>query len=546
MAYLFKKKVRGQTYWYLGENKKVDGVSRRIWQKYLGTANIIKDRVDGTGPVEIDVLEFGVVSSVLTIGDDLNFIDVVNKVIPKRDQGLSIGEHLLLSIANRIDEPLSRNQFSNWYEHTLLKRRFIVKSSYLSSQDFWNHWKKIGQEEIDKIQEALLEKILPLVCIKELVFDPTNFTTYIEEHKDQKIAQFGHTKSGVSGLRQINLSLLVTKEGGIPLWHHAYDGNINDVTEFKEFIKSLTTRIAYFSKQCKKVTLIFDKGNNSQNNIKNVDKKLHLYVVGSLKPSEHSDLFDIPLEQFNDEYESKSGEKTFCAKTTKNVYDGIKTIVVTYNETLKYNQKLRTDKAIQKAINQLGNLKGRIKDSTKTRDELLIKVSKITDKTYLRGLISYTLQPSLSGFDLSFHVNQQVYEQRSKAFGKNILFTDNLSLETIEIVKLYYGKNIVEEQIRNLKDTQVIRFTPMWCWTDHMIRVHAFTCVMALLFLRLLIKKIDEAKLNLSQDQVLDQLKKIKLVLLKSQSSEKVTAKLARLNDIQRELVNHLNLRQYL
>lgn len=428
----------------------------------------------------------------------------------------------------------------------MLKRKFVVKSSYLSSQDFWNHWKKIREEDIDKIQEALLEKILPLVSVKELVFDPTNFTTYIEEHKGQNMAQFGHAKNGVSGLRQVNLSLLVTKEDGVPLWHHAYDGNNNDVTEFKEFISSLTTRIAHFSKECKSITLIFDKGNNSQNNIKNIHKKLHFYVVGSLKPSEHTDLFDIPLEEFNDEYENKSGEKTYCATTTKNVYDGMKKIVVTYNETLKYNQKLRTDKAIQKAIDQLENLKNRITNTTKNRDELLIKVSKIADKTYLRGLISYTLEPSLSGFVLSFHVDQQEYVRRSKAFGKNILFTDNTALETIEIVKLYHDKNIVEEQIKNLKDTHVIRFTPMWCWTDRMIRVHAFTCVMALLFLRLLMKKIEEAKLELSQDQALDQLKKIKLALLKSSTSEKVTVKLTRLNDIQRELVNQLNLRRYL
>lgn len=546
MAYLFQKKVRGKTYWYLGENKKVDGVSRRIWQKYLGTANIIKDRVEGVGPAEIDVLEFGAIASVLAIGEDLKFVDIVNKVLPKRNQGLNVGEHLLLTIANRIDEPLSRNQFANWYEHTMLKRRFVVRSSYLSSQGFWNHWKKISQDDIDKIQESLLKNILSFISVRDLVFDPTNFTTYIEEHKDQEMAQFGHSKSGVSGLRQVNLSLLVTKDCGIPLWHHTYDGNINDVSEFKEFITSLTSRITYFSKNCKNITLIFDKGNNSKNNIKNIGKNLHFHIVGSLKPSEHRELFDIPLEQFNDEYESKSGEKTFCATTTKDVYDGAKKIVVTYNEILKYNQKLRTDKAIQKAINQLQNLKGRIKNSTKKRDELLIKVSKIADKPYLRGVILYTLQESKSGFDFSFHTDEQVYDQRAKSFGKNILFTDNLSLETTEIVKLYYDKNIVEEQIKNLKDTHIIRFTPMWCWTDQMIRVHAFTCVMALLFLRLLMKKINETTLNLSQDQLLDQLKKIKLALIKAPKSEKVKAKLSRLNDTQRVLINHLNLRRYL
>jgi transposase len=227
------------------------------------------------------------------------------------------------------------------------------------------------------------------------------------------------------------------------------------------------------------------------------------------------------------------------------VYDEKKKTVVTYNHELAYNQRVRTDKALQKALNQLQNLKGRIENSKKSRDEILIKVNGIVGKNYLRGLIAYNLEKSFKGLELTFEKNEKVYEQKSKSFGKNILFTDNLSLPTQEIVKFYRDKNIVEEQIKNLKDTHVIRFTPMWCWTDKMIRVHAFTCVMALLFLRLLVKKIHDAKIKLSQDGIIDQLKKIKLTTLKMPNSGKLVTKITRLNDTQRELINLLNLRRY-
>lgn len=546
MVYIFKKKLKGKIYWYLGESKRVNGKSRFVWQKYLGTASKIKAHWEtGLVPQEIDFLEFGTIASLLAIGEDINFVDIVNKVISKRMQGLSVGEHLLLTIINRVDNPLSKNRFADWFENTMLKRHFVVKSSYLSSQDFWNHWNKISQEQIDFVQEKLLEKVFSLVDVKDLVFDPTNFVTYIEDHKQNKIPQFGHSKSGVKGLRQVNLSLLVTKKEGVPLWHHAYDGNINDVTEFKEFINALTTRISAFGKQCKNITLILDKGNNSQNNIKNIYDKLHFFVVGSLKPSEHQDLFEIPLEQFNEEYINPKGGKTFCVTTTKDVYDGKKKIVVTYNYELAYNQRIRTDKAIQKALNQMQNLKGGLQRTNKTRDEIFIKVNNIVNKNYLRGLITYDLNETTQGLELMFEKNKEMYEKKSKSFGKNILFTDNLSLSTQEIVELYRDKNIVEEQIKNLKDTHVIRFTPMWCWTDQMIRVHAFTCVMALLFLRLLVKKISDAKIELSQDQILDQLKRIKLTILKMPNTEKLVTKLTRLNDVQRELVNLFNLRRY-
>lgn len=546
MVYLFTKKRKAGTYYYLGENKKINGRSKRVWQKYVGPAKAIQECIEGGRvPHEIHVLEFGLVASLLAIGEELDLVKLIDKVICKRSQGLSVGEHLLLTITNRVDTPLSKNQFADWFENTVLKRHFMVKSSYLSSQDFWNHWKRISQEQIDAVQEKLLDKIFPLVDVKDLVFDPTNFVTYIEEHKQNKIPQFGHSKSGVKGLRQINLSLLVTKKEGVPLWHHTYDGNINDVTEFKEFIKTLTKRITSFSRRCKNITLILDKGNNSTNNIKNIDKKLHFFVVGSLKPSEHRELFEIPLEEFNGEHVTAKSEKTFYTTTTKNVYDGKKKIVVTYDNKLAYNQKIRTDKAIQKALNKLQNLKGRIENSKKTRDEILIKVNGIVGKSYLKNLINYEIEETVRGLKLTFWENEEAYEQRRKTFGKNILFTDKLSLSAREIIKLYRDKNIGEEQIKNLKDTHVIRFTPMWCWTDGMIKVHAFTCVMALLFLRLLVKKVHDAKINLSQDQILDQLKKIKLTILKMPESDKIVTKITRLNNTQRELINLLNLRRY-
>lgn len=533
--------MKGKTVWYLGENKKINGVSRRIWQRYIGNSQTIKEKL--LGPSEIDVLEFGCIASSLAIDNEIEFSKIVDEVINKREQGLSYGEHLLITLINRIDNPQSKNALGDWFNETILKRKIIVKSSYLSSQNYWNHWNNISDEDIDKIQTKLIEKLVQKCDISELVYDPTNFTTYIEEHKNQKIMQFGHSKDGRK-LRQVNLSLLVTKKDGIPLWHNTYNGNINDVTEFKEFIKSLTEKISFFSKKCKKITLVFDKGNNSKNNIKNINKKLNFFVVGSLKPSEHQELFDIPLEEFNGEYKTSEGKKVFCFAKNMNLYDGKKKIVITYSNELAYKNKIRVDKALEKALNQLKNVQGRLKENKLSRDELLIKVSKIADRQWIKGLIRYEIFGTKKA-SFEFNEDEKAYEKIRKSFGKNILFTDDLSLKTREIVEIYNGKNIIEEQFKNLKDAHVIRFTPMWCWTDRMIKIHAFTCVMSLLFLRLINKKITDSKNDISQNKIIEQLKKIKLTALYMPDS-KVNYKLTRLNDTQREIVKILNLREYI
>ena len=542
MVYLFKKIKNRKVCWYLGESRRENGKVRRIWQKYLGIAENVGEALKhGIFPEETDVLEFGLCAALLKTDGEIQFKDTVDKILKKREQGLSYGEHLLLTIINRIDNPTSKNKFNSWFDATFLKRVFTVKKEYLSSQDFWNHWNHISEEDIDKIQEALLKKIIPLVNVSNLVYDPTNFTTYIEEHKGQKIMQFGHAKDRRK-LRQVNLALLVTKEEGITLWHQAYEGNINDVTEFKEFIKTLTNRISLFAKKCKKITIIFDKGNNSKTNIKKVDKKLSFFIVGSLKPSEHTELFDIPLDEFKEKYLTAEKKEVLCTSKMEDIYEGKKKIVITYSEELAYKNKIRVEKALNKAINQLKNIQARMKNSNLTRDELLIKVSKIADKQWIKGLINYQIKEERGELSLTFKENHRSYENISKSFGKNILFTDDLSLKTTDIVKLYSEKYIVEEQIKNLKDRHVISFTPAWCWTDKMIRVHAFTCVMALLFLRFLCIKAGE---KYSQDTIIEQLKKIKLTLIKMPKSNEIKPQISRLNDIQREFVNTFDLREY-
>ena len=79
-----------------------------------------------------------------------------------------------------------------------------------------------------------------------------------------------------------------------------------------------------------------------------------------------------------------------------------------------------------------------------------------------------------------------------------------------------------------------------------MIRVHAFTCVMALLFLRIIVKKIKDAKVELSQDNIIGQLQKIKLTLFKMPGSDKIQTKLTRLNSNQVQLKRIFELKKYI
>jgi hypothetical protein len=85
-------------------------------------------------------------------------------------------------------------------------------------------------------------------------------------------------------------------------------------------------------------------------------------------------------------------------------------------------------------------------------------------------------------------------------FGKRILFTDkdeNLA-STSTIVTDYRSQEDAEADFRQLKDPKVVFFSPMFHWTDHTIRVHTLSCVLALIVARLMVGEADRNGVHLS------------------------------------------------
>src|SRR3989338_1196879 len=103
MSYLFRKKKSGKKFaWYLGENAWINGSSKRVWEKYVGTADAIKEMVENPSfPEDVESLCFGLPAAMLGINQHLNFSHIVDKHCPKKNQGLTVGEHILIDIINR-------------------------------------------------------------------------------------------------------------------------------------------------------------------------------------------------------------------------------------------------------------------------------------------------------------------------------------------------------------------------------------------------------------------------------------------------------------
>ena len=184
MASLTKKIIKGRAYYYLRECQRVDGKPKIVWQKYLGPADQFIERLKSSTPVapeSVSLREFGASAACFEIAKQLGVTAVIDRHVPKRkDEGLSVGEYVLLSALNRCVAPRSKSKIGAWHKKTVLSRLIPAKASQLTSQRFWDNMDRITEKEIILIERELSENAvrrfgLDLRC---LLFDATNFFTF--------------------------------------------------------------------------------------------------------------------------------------------------------------------------------------------------------------------------------------------------------------------------------------------------------------------------------------------------------------------------------
>jgi transposase len=106
------------------------------------------------------------------------------------------------------------------------------------------------------------------------------------------------------------------------------------------------------------ITLIFDKGNNSQATIRALDG-MPYHFIGSLVPSQHPELLTLPRQQLQPlAAAERAGVSSY--RTTKVLFGKERTIVVTYNEKLFVAQSRTLLREIAKRQRLLGELQTRL------------------------------------------------------------------------------------------------------------------------------------------------------------------------------------------
>lgn len=563
MPSLTPKTIHGTTYYYLRETKRVNGKPKVVSTIYLGSAASIQERLLNPKPAEVSFQEFGGSAAAFSIAEALDVIAIVDRHVPKRGhQGPSVGQYLLLAALNRCVAPASKSQIGSWYRETVLQRLLPMTAGQLTSQRFWDNMDRVSSEQIAAIEQELAQNAvtrfgLDLRCV---LFDATNFYTFVDSFNTRaQLPQRGHAKQGHDNLRLLGLAVLATSDGDVPLLHHTYAGNLHDSVMFQSVTERLFARCRALSEQVEEITLIFDKGNNSEANLELVEQG-PLHFVGSLVLTQHEDLMAIQRDQMR-RLDRSQLPAVWAYRTEKTVFGVKRTVLVTFNLNLFTSQKKTMTREINKRKRKLAKLQEKLlqvrpedrgKKPTVAGTEK--KVKEILRGRHMKDLFSAQVIKTQHGLPrLRFQFRQAEYENLQSTFmGKTILFTDHGDDWTDEqIVLAYRAQHHVEADFRRLKDPRYLTFRPIFHWTDQKLRMHAFYCVLALMILNLLSRQLAKAGIVLSTVAMMKRLTNIKQVTLLYPAPQRSKPPLVRTQLSQRtkqqdKIISLLGLEKYL
>lgn len=568
MPSLVKKLRGGHAYYYLAYSARVNGKPRIVRQVYLGSAEQVAQRLAERVGTEIAdpgshtvLREVGASTALWSLVEQLGLVDLIDAEVGPSRGDLSVGGYLALATINRCIAPTSKKAMKDWYAKSYLSSLLPARTRALEGQRFWDAMNRVEEKHISAIEEKLLIRVQELfgIDIHNVMYDGTNFFTYINTQTKSELAQRGHNKAKRDDLRQVSMAVLASLDGGIPLFHHCYPGQINDTREFANVLDSLVERLQRLGGSVD-VTVVFDKGNNSEANFKRLDDvrlsttpEERLHFVGSLPPSQHKDLLSIPLDSFT-LLRGKRLQGVTAWRTRKMVFGKDRTIVVTWNPRLAVKQEAallayltKKSEALRGIQQRLERLPGQPKSAqTRTTAETVKReVKDLLTRKEVAQCINWEVKDHNGLPRLEFTVDQDaVAKLKAHHYGRNLIVTDREDWTSERIVSAYRYQYKLEHQFKNMKNQHTLCWWPLLHWTDQKIRVHALYCVLGLLLVTLLQRQLAKTGFDVPVPRMLKELRDIQEAT--NVRPDRCTSTLTKMNTDQRRMYDTLRLDRFL
>ncbi len=569
MAHLYKKLKKGHEYFYIRETQRVYGKPTTINQVYLGTADKVEAALGKGG---FSPKEFGSVFALNELDRSVDLAGMINEILPpkKRVRGPSLGELVFYAAMNRAIAPTSKRQLANWYETTDIQRIRPLRLESLNSQNFWNHWDRISDADLEKIKAAFFKKIHTLLPAQKhrLIIEaadisappkPSVFADMPQPDQEFLAEHFAQQKLG--------LALITEWSQGIPFYYQSFSGGV-PVNGFYDHMEHLLSKVSNLGVAIEDVTLLVNHEMDAAPIIEQIDGKDGMHFIVSRCPDFAPELTEISLKDFRPLPGKRNGQLSPVAKEDEKIlfYEARETFwnrprraVITFDPKVFHKSYQDLGKKVQRVRKEMMTLSQRYAqeadqanavDAVKTHLAQLCQRLKISPDLFQLNFVTGDGQ-----FRLEFQLDHRQMASVVRHFGKNILITDREDWDVEEIYDACVTRAVLGPELGDAKGANANRpygnakdnrslfqkaLLPLYHWTESKIRVHLFVCVAALTYLTLLCQRLAAAGIKMTPNEAMEQLRELRTAIYVKDSEGKLKRVLEEVNDQQAAILNTL------
>jgi transposase len=214
---------------------------------------------------------------------------------------------------------------------------------------------------------------------------------------------------------------------------------------------------------------------------------------------------------------------TSAFRRRKEIYGRELTVIITDNPKLRKSQIDGVNDNILKCEKELfalqDNIKQReagkiVKGRQRTALSVQNNVRQILSAEHMKKIFAINIFNIGDKVALTYNLDNDKYNDLIDNYlGKSILYTNRHDWTTEKIVATYRSQYHVEDTFKQIKDIKHLSFMPVRHFTDRMILVHAFYCVLGYTLTSLLQYEMGKLGYKMSINTVLEELSEAKQCL---------------------------------
>jgi hypothetical protein len=548
MAHLYKKVKKGRDYYYIRETQRVYGKPTTVNQVYLGTAEkaqTLLEQEDGG----FSAKEFGSIFVIDALDQNLKLAAIIDDVLPpkKRTRGPTLGELVFFAAMNRAIAPTSKRQLASWYETTDIQRVRPLRLESLSSQNFWNHYDRIGDGDLEKMVAAFFRKVTTLLPSREepLLLEAVNLVS-----SPRALPQGGDPLPPLPP-PQLGLALFTGQATGVPRYFQVFPGGLPG-TFWQASVEGLLGRVNQLGMNCQDLTLVFHQEADPQALARVQAQKGFHFVAAAPQLGEEAS--QVPLQDFRPlPGSAREGEDPVMYYETRiSLGDQRHRMIITFDPQFfqKSYQDLR--KKVQKVHRGLASLAAREAPGAEEDFPGSVKahLAQLCQRLNLSpGLFQLSFSPQGVRPALAWQLDHQQVQEALRRLGKNVLVTDREDWSAPDIYRVYTQRLMLRtlsangsrrESFLEARHPFQLPLTPLYHWTDSKLRVHLFVCVVALTYLSLLGHRLNTAGLALSPKEAMEEMRALCSAIHLTKPEGKLRRTLGRVSDSQLAILKAL------